>query len=568
MKKILAVFAGSVLIFSLYGQEVPSNLGDKFSNERSRELYELPSKNVGEGEDEAETDEVKAGESEIKESEAEEIPEETETDEASEETVETEVEAEIEPETEDTEETEESAKSSKASKAGISKVPAPKRPKPIDKEKAEKAAEKDDSEEDVENNRKTIMYGIPSEISALLDKLITNEDPRFTEEIYDVFQVTKNPSIKEKILKYFSKQEDPCLEDFAVDLLNDPYDEKNDVVKAAFQYISAVKTKDAIPAVLSLIESENENYFNDAINTIGEIGGPEEAVFLVEYLERDDLSDAQRQSLMRTCGKMHAEETWEKLVEILEDEDENSYVRMYAAEAIGLMEKKESVPVLVETFSANDPNLRQYVIKGLSHFPKVVEAQETILQGIRDEHWRVRQESIKSVKEMELKDSVPFLIYRAKNDSEKLIKEESYKAIAVLNTDEGNEFLVSQVTDKKVGDATKKKVIEVLLKEGHAGEKEILELAETCVTDDKRKDLRYAIGKELAKYENSKYEDICLKYLESKDTTTISLGIDIYKTNKFRSAESKMRALYDEKKTNSSVKARIKKMLKIEDDDE
>lgn len=454
----------------------------------------------------------------------------------------------------------------KASKGGISEIPNSKRPKPIDKEKAEKAAEKDESEKDYENKSNTIKYGVPSEISTLIDELIKNDDPRFTEEIYDVFQITKNTTIKQKVLNYFKQLEDPCLEDYAVETLNDPYEEKNDLVKACFQYVAAVKTKEAIPAVLALIESENDSYFTDAISTIGEIGGPEEAMFLVEYLERDDLSDAQRQNLMRTCGKMHAVQTWEKVVEVAEDEDENLYVRMYAAEALGLMEKKESVPILVELFSENDPNLRQYVIKGLSHFPGVVEAEETIMQGVRDEHWRVRQESIKMTKEMKLTDSVPYLIYRAKNDSEKIIKDEAYSAVAALNTKEGNDFLVDQLKDKKTGDTTKKKIVEVLLKEGHAGQKEILELAEECLKDDRRKDLRHAIGKELAKYENKDYEDICLKYLESKDSTTQSLGLDIYKMNKFNSAEATMRAIYADKKANSGVKNRIKKMLNIEDD--
>ena len=454
----------------------------------------------------------------------------------------------------------------KASKGGISEIPDSKRPKPIDKEKAAKAAEKDESEKDYENKSNTIKYGVPSEISTLIDELIKNDDPRFTEEIYDVFQITKNTTIKQKVLNYFKQLEDPCLEDYAVETLNDPYEEKNDLVKACFQYVAAVKTKEAIPAVLALIESENDSYFTDAISTIGEIGGPEEAMFLVEYLERDDLSDAQRQNLMRTCGKMHAVQTWEKVVEVAEDEDENLYVRMYAAEALGLMEKKESVPILVELFSENDPNLRQYVIKGLSHFPGVVEAEETIMQGVRDEHWRVRQESIKMTKEMKLTDSVPYLIYRAKNDSEKIIKDEAYSAVAALNTKEGNDFLVDQLKDKKTGDTTKKKIVEVLLKEGHAGQKEILELAEECLKDDRRKDLRHAIGKELAKYENKDYEDICLKYLESKDSTTQSLGLDIYKMNKFNSAEATMRAIYADKKANSGVKNRIKKMLNIEDD--
>lgn len=456
----------------------------------------------------------------------------------------------------------------KKAESGFAEVPPPKRPKPIDSQKAEKAREKDETENDEENFKNTIKYGIPSEISELVEKLIKNDDPRFTEELYDVFQETKNVTIQLQILKYFTKQEDPCLEDFAVELINDPYDAKKELVKSCFEYISSVKTVQAIPAVLTLIETENEDYFNDAISAIGEIGGSSEAVFLVELLDRDDLSDAQRQTLMRTCGKMHALETWDKITAILEDEDENTYVRMYAAEAIGLMQKEESVSVLIETFSETDPNLRQYVIKGLSNFPENEDAKNTIIQGIRDEHWRVRQESIKACKEMENVDAVPFLIYRIKNDSEKIIKEESIKTVAFLNTNEGNDFLISQLQDKKVGDGTKKKIIECLLKENHAGQKEILALAEECIKDDKKKDLRYAIGKELAKYENPDFENICLLYLDSKDTTTIGLGLDIYKTNKFSSAQEKMRSLYSEKKTNSSIKSRIQKMLNIEDKDD
>ena len=454
-----------------------------------------------------------------------------------------------------------------ASKGGYAQVPPAKRPKPIDQKKAASAAEKDESPEDEENNRNTIRYGLPSEIGNLLDTLLKNDDPRFTEEIYDLFQVTKSPVIKEKVLKYFTKAEDPCLEDYAVDLLNDPYDENNSVVKATFQYVSAVKTKDAIPAVITLVESENENYFNDAISTLGDIGGPEEAMFLVEYLERDDLTDAQRQTLMRNCGKMHAVETWDKLVDILDNDDENTFVRMYAAESLGLMEVEKSVPVLVEHFDETDPNLRQYVIKGLSHFPDVVEAKATVIQGIRDEHWKVRQEAIRTVKENKITDAVQYLIYRAKNDSEKIIKEESYSSIAAINTAEGNDFLLAQLNDKKVADGTKKKIVEVLLKEDHAGEKEVIELAKSVVKDDKRKDLRYAIAKEMVKNYKSSYDEVAQLYLESKDATTISLGLDMYNQKKSSSLEAYVNTIASEKK-NSSNKKRAQKLLGIEEEEE
>lgn len=454
-----------------------------------------------------------------------------------------------------------------ASAGGYAEVPAPKRPRPIDKEKAEAAAEKDETKDDEENFRSTIKYGIPSEISDLLDKLTKNEDPRFTEEIYDVFQKTQNTSIKEKILNYFTKLEDPCLEDFAVDLLNDPYDEKNDVVKASFRYVQACKTTAAIPAVITLIEGENDNYFNDAIATLGEIGGEGEALFLAEYLDREDLSDAQRQSLMRACGKMKALSTWNKLVEILENDDENTFVRMYAAEGIGLMKVNKSVPVLIDNYKATDPNLRQYIIKGLINYPEVIEAKAAIMEGIRDEHWKVRQESIKAVKEMDIKEAAPYLIHRIKNDSEKVIKDEAISSLAVLNTNSGNEFLVSQINDKKAGDATKKKVIEVLLREEHAGEAEIIELAKKCATDDKLKDLRYAVGKELSKKYKSSYDEVCALYLDSKDTTTISLGLDMYKSGKSTSIEPKVRAIAEDKKANASNKKRAMKLLGIEEED-
>ena len=447
-------------------------------------------------------------------------------------------------------------------------IPEPKRPKEIDVEKAKVAAEKDETSETESEFKNTIKYGLPSEINELLDDLLKNEDPRFTNEIYDLFQVSKNPQIKEKVLRYFTKLEDPCLEDYAVEILIDPYDTKNEIVKAVFQYVSKVKTQEAIEPVVELIKGENEDYFNDAIATIGEIGSEKEAVFLVEFLDRDDLSDAQRQTLMRTCGKMHAIETWDKIVEILENEDENSFVRSYAAEAIGLMKKEESVPILVEHFASTDPNLRQYVIKGLINFPDIVEAKATLLQGIRDEHWKVRQESIRAVKELKLQEAVPYLTYRVEKESEKVIQNESYSAIAALNSSEGNEFLINQITNKKVSDAKKQKVVEVLLKEGFAGEKEILELAKEVVEDDRRKSLRYAIGKELAKNPKDSYQEICLMYLNSKDSTTQNLGLDMYKNKKFSAAEPKMQEIAKDKKANSTVKSRIKKMLNIEDEPE
>ena len=138
-------------------------------------------------------------------------------------------------------------------------------------------------------------------------------------------------------------------------------------------------------------------------------------------------------------------------------------------------------------------------------------------------------------------------------------------AIAAINTKEGNDYLVSIITNKKSGESSKQKAAEVLLKSGNAGQKEILELAESCVNDDKKKNLRYSIGKELAKNSRPEFEKICSLYLASKDTTTIGIGLDMYKNCRFSSVEEQMRTIEKDKKANSSIKNRIRKMLNIEE---
>ena len=481
--------------------------------------------------------------------EAEELTEETED--------------EVSPEESTEEETSSEKKSN--SPAGVSEVPPKKRPKPIDEEKAKAAADKDENDEVPEENKKTIKYGLPSEITKLIDDLMTNDDPRFTEEIYDLFEVSENVQIQQKILEYFGKLEDPCLENFAVTVLNDPYDTKTDVVKACFEYIQKVHTDAAIPAVFTILESDNETYFNDTLSTIGEIGDAQSALSVAEYLERDDLSDAQRQTLMRTLGKLHAVETFDKIVAILENEDENAFVRMYAAEALGLMGKMEAVPVLINTYKDANPNLRQYAIKGLGEFPQDGKAQACILQGIRDEHWKVRQEAINVSKKILDYHAIPYLMYRAENDSERIIKEAAISALPLYNEPNADKFL-KDMLEKKVSDNIKVKVVIALLDAEH-GEEEILALAEKCLSDVRMKNLAKGIGNELAKRSKHSYEAICLKYLESKDGDLQNIGLDMYKNHKFSGpVEEKIRSLALDRKGNGSVRNRAKKMLGIEDE--
>lgn len=383
-----------------------------------------------------------------------------------------------------------------------------------------------------------LKYGLEGQITELIDELTKNQDNRFVDGIYDLFQETKSVAVKEKILDYFTKLKDSCLASYAVEIINDPYDEKNSIVEKCFKYVSEADIKDANPGLVDLVDKEEDAYFTGALSALGETGGKEEALFLADYLDCDDLNVSQRQALMRVLGRIKAVETWQKISEIAKDENENTFVRMYAAEAIGAMEKPESEDILVELFESNDPNLRTYVIKGISYFNDK-KSSDLIIQALRDSQYKVRLEAVSVVGKNRIDKAVPFLIFRCKDkDEQKQVKEKCYSVIADLNTSDGNDYLISVLKDKKIGDATKAKVSAALLEYNHAGTKEVIELARSALKSDIQKNLRYALGKEFAKYDRSEFADICAEYIASDDVATQGTGLDIWAKGRYSSVKA------------------------------
>lgn len=444
-------------------------------------------------------------------------------------------------------------------------VPPITKPKKISESQVENSLElneENSSDEYFTKCSETFKFGLEDEISDLIDELTKNDDLRFVDSIYNLFYATKSSNIRNKILAYFTKLKDPCLGNYACQIINDPYDEKKDTVNACIKYVSEAKIQEALPGLIDLVDKEDENYFTSALQSLGELGGKDEALFLADFLNRDDLSVAQRQSLMKVLGKIKAVETWESLAQIAQDEDENSYVRMYAAEAIGAMQKNESEDILIELFESDDSNFRVYVIKGLTYFDDE-KSNQVIIQALRDSQYKVRLEAINAVKEKNLKEAVPYLIYRCKDKNEqKSVKEKSYETLAFLNDEDGNKFLISLLKDSKTSDATKSKIASCLLEYNYAGTNEILELAKDSLKSDLKKNLRYSLGKEFAKYGRAEFEEICSLYLDSKDVATQGTGLDIWAKGKYESLRPKIESLANEVDEEQKLKEERDEALK------
>ncbi len=410
-----------------------------------------------------------------------------------------------------------------------------------------------------EERMETLLYGLDSEVSSLVSTLISEQDGSYTKELAEIFESASNVVLKDRIIAYFTAFSDESLKEYALYLLEDPYDEKNSTVNALINYVAKIKSTEAAPLLVDIIDSDESSYFNSSVLALGEIGGADEATYLIDYLE-NDLSTGERQSIVRSLAKLKAPETYDMMVEMVENDEENSYVRMYAAEAIGTMNPEDSTDVLVTLYDSTDPNLREYAVKGLTENTSE-EATQLLLNALKDDHYKVRLQAIDSITTRNLEEAAPALLYRAKNDTESSVKYKCYDTLALFNYTDGIDYLIELLQGALVSDAVKANVASSLIKHDVGrGIDEAVTLALKVVNDDKKKNLRYALGKEFAKYENSKFEKVCEAYLSSKDVSTQGTGLDIYKKNPYLSLKSKVESLTEGDVANS-IKAKAKSIL-------
>ncbi len=419
--------------------------------------------------------------------------------------------------------------------------------------------EKEDVQSEREQRLDILQFGLDSEVSSLVSTLISEKDDTYTQELSEIFESARNTTLKDGIITYFRELEDESLKEYALYLLEDPYDEKNSTVNALIQYVGDLGVTEAGPLLVNLIDSDQSAYFNASISAIGKVGGSDEALFLVEYLE-NDLTTGERQSVVRALADLQAPETYDMLVEMVENEDENSYVRMYAAEAIGNIDPESSTQILVDLYDSTDPNIREYAVKGLSTNTSE-DAKKLILNALKDDHYKVRLQALESIEKLELKEASAALLYRAKNDTEVVIKNKCYDLLALFNYSAGIDYMIELLEGAIVSDTVKANVSSSLLEhDSSKGVDAVIVLALQVVTDDKKKNLRYALGKEFAKHENSKFEKVCEAFLLSKDVATQGTGLDIYKKNPYLSLRSTVQSLTEGDVANS-IKAKAKTIL-------
>jgi HEAT repeat protein len=415
----------------------------------------------------------------------------------------------------------------------------------------------------------TIKFGLEGDVLELIKTLRSEKNAAYDESLYELYTASRNDNVRDALIGYFTDEKNPVLRDHALKVLGDPFSYKKTTVSAMLDYAMGLPLKDAAPSVRKMIEDENRDFLDKAVRTLGRIGSAEDAKYLVGYMSGEIEGDEKtrliiRQNVMTAIGELKCLEVAPDLIEIARDEDENTVIRATAGVAAAKLLDSGAIPVLVDFFAHSDPILRSAAINGLSNFDSS-EARAILMEGIKDSHYKVRLDAIDAVTKSKMGESVDYLLFRAKTDPVEQVRVKAIESLAVFGGSAPNDWLVECFKDEKATDKVRVRIAASLLEQNPGlimpdFEKVIL----ASLKDDKKKDLRYALGKLVTEKNVSGAEPIAIAYLSHKDTLTKSIGLDMYEKFKFSAVTETVEGIAKDDKM-GALQRRAKKILGIPD---
>jgi HEAT repeat protein len=398
------------------------------------------------------------------------------------------------------------------------------------------------AEPDSEDKRRAdvIRFGLENEITELVSS-IDKDDVSLTEDLAALFSKTRSPAVRESILALFAKQGNRSLADYALSVLEDPYDAKKTTVSAVFNYAETLHISEAAPAARGMLEREDSVWRSDAIRLLGKVGAPEDARFLIDYLDGEISGDEKqrliiRQEVMTALGSLKAIEVWDRMADIARDENENAFIRATSARALGLMGKGEAIPLLAALYEDQDPLLRAAAVEALGGLSGS-EAESVVAEAFRDTNYKVRLAALGAAERQRYSGVGATILYRARTDPVEAVKWRAFEVLGSLGEAEGLSWLESIAVDEKASDKMRLKAMSVLFDKSQSQfGPSLAKIAFASLKDDKKAVLRNELGKILSKGKTEGFGDLAVAYIQHKDPQAKALGLEMY--NKSRYAEA------------------------------
>lgn len=318
----------------------------------------------------------------------------------------------------------------------------------------------------VEEWRRTLKYGIDSEVLELLPQLREQRRDELAQEVLDVMGVTLNTEVRVEALRYLTELEIreamPVVEGI---LVAGAESSDFELLQEALRYVNGVVDEAAEPlleAIRRLAEDRNPRIAASAVRTLGEIGDASDVRFLLELYDRRGTREEVRHAILLSLGDLGSQEAESLLLAVAEDAAADDTSRYYAIDSLSKVGSTEARALFEDILGQDDAIMRSYAVAALARYDGP-EISETLIRALRDSFWRVRVSALKGLADRETVEALPAVKYKLERDPEMRVRYEAVKTVGAIGTEEAWEYLRSLYVDQRVPVTVRNSIAEQLI---------------------------------------------------------------------------------------------------------
>ncbi|MCX8122671.1 MAG: HEAT repeat domain-containing protein [Spirochaetes bacterium] len=291
--------------------------------------------------------------------------------------------------------------------------------------------------------KKTIQYGIHDDrIEAIKSTLTLKDDTNKNEVILllnELMPQESNPEVKRTAITVVSELKSSSSTTWIVASLNDPSEE---VKIAAVYAIDTLKATEAIPQLIKILKeqkfTENSNFTEALIRTLGKLKATELKDFAVEHIKDTKTTDNLRQLFILFLGDLEDITSKDFLLGIVKDKEEDITLRSYAAVALAKIGAKDTAMDLLEIIKEIDSypvnKRKDYYSFSMYCTAALVKMGDSnaiprLMESLRSNNPVVRLRAVELMKELKDKRTIDILKYKMQYDPSPKVQKAAKEAL-------------------------------------------------------------------------------------------------------------------------------------------
>ena len=298
----------------------------------------------------------------------------------------------------------------------------------------------------VEWIKNTMRYGIHSDRIDAIKSALTLKEQSNKDDVMkllnELMPQETNPEVKRTAITIAGELKSTSSAPWIINSLNDKSEEVR--VEAVYA-IERLKATEAIPKLVSIVKeqnfTENSNFTEALINTLGKLKATELKDFAIERIKETKTTDNLRQLLVLFLGEIEDISAKDFLLQLLKDKDENPTIRSYAAVSLSKIGAKDTANDILEILSEIDnyplSKRKDYYSLSMYCTASLVKMGDSnsiprLMEALRSDNPVVRLKAVELMKDLKDKRTVDILKYKMNYDPSPKVQKAAREALKAM----------------------------------------------------------------------------------------------------------------------------------------